>query len=384
MISQKNILSVSVLCAALACIALFFIRASHNEEEKLYEEFEQYYKVYSLRIKDSLWFAGERVPVNDFDVKERYDKELLTNVYWQSQTLLMLKRSTRFFPAISAVLKKNNVPDDLKYLAVAESGLQNVVSPAGAAGYWQFLDKTGRMYGLEITDEVDERYHIEKSTEAACRYFRQAYGEFNSWALAAASYNMGIDGVRRQLQSQGVNNYYDLYLNTETSRYVLRMLALKQIMQAPQLFGFRLTPNHYYREIPTVKIKVDQTIPDLAAFARDNGANYKLLKVLNPWLRKSSLTVANGKIYYISLPKDKMLQPAIGTIINDTLTIEESHFDPSESDNTIRYIVSKGETLQSIAVKYDVSVSDLKKWNGLKSAEVKEGDKLMIKKVIEE
>ncbi|MES2560226.1 MAG: transglycosylase SLT domain-containing protein [Bacteroidota bacterium] len=320
--------SFGFLCGVLLTVAVAFLNASHTEDDKLQEEFQQYYKIYTLNIPENLWFAGEAVPMNDFEVQERYDRELLTNVYWQSQTLLMLKRANRFFPTISSVLKQNNIPDDFKYLAVAESGLQNVSSPAGAMGYWQFLDKTGKMYGLEITDEVDERYHLEKSTEAACRYFREAYRDFNSWALVAASYNMGIDGVRKQLQNQGVNNYYDLYLNTETSRYVLRTLALKEIMEHPTLFGFNFTPKHLYNPIPTIKVKVTRSIPDLAKFALDNGANYKLLKVFNPWLRKQSLTVAEGKTYYISLPKDKLVQTdLVNAILNDTIPLEKTHFD---------------------------------------------------------
>lgn len=320
-----------ILLLLLLSVSAIFINADYTEDDKLQEEFEQYYKIYTLNLPDNLVFAGETVPMNDFDVKERYDRELLTNVYWQSQTLLMLKRANRFFPTISSVLKQYNVPDDFKYLAVAESGLQNVSSPAGAVGYWQMLDKTAKMYGLEITDEVDERYHMEKSTEAACRYFKEAYREFNNWALVAASYNMGIEGVKKQLLNQSVTNYYDLYLNTETSRYVLRTLAFKEIMEHPSLFGFKFTRKHLYDPIPTVKVKVTQSIPDLAKFALDNGANYKLLKVLNPWLRKSSLTVANGKTYFISLPKERVKQTDLWTdLLNDTIPLEKTHFDTLE------------------------------------------------------
>jgi hypothetical protein len=307
---------------------LLFVRADRTYDDKVQSEFEQYYRIYSLSIPDELVFAGEAVPLSDFDVKERYDRELLTNVYWQSQTLLMLKRANRFFPTIERILKRNNIPDDFKYLAVAESGLQNVSSPAGAVGYWQILDKTGRMYGLEINEEVDERYHLEKSTEAACKYFKEAYAEFGNWALVAASYNMGIEGVKKQMQQQQVRNYYDLYLNTETSRYVLRTLAFKQIMETPALFGFKLNRKHLYAEVETIKVKTNQSVSDLALFANQNGANYKLLKVLNPWLRKSTLTVAPGKVYYIALPKDRVQQTdLIKELLNDTIPFEKTHFD---------------------------------------------------------
>jgi membrane-bound lytic murein transglycosylase D len=295
--------SVAGLVLLFSILGLLLMQYSGPEDVKRQAEFEQYYKIYSLTLPDSLTFAGETVPMSDLEVKERYDKELLTNVYWQSQTLLMIKRASRFFPIIEPILKANGVPDDFKYLALAESGLQNVTSPAGASGYWQFLDKTGKRYGLEITEEVDERLSIERSTEAACKYFREAYGVFGSWALVAASYNMGIEGVKKQVETQGVSNYYDLYLNPETARYVLRILAIKQILEHPQRFGFNVARGDMYPLVPTYTIQVDTTIDNLVVFAQANKVNYKVLKLYNPWLRKPTLTVATGKVYTIQLPK---------------------------------------------------------------------------------
>jgi membrane-bound lytic murein transglycosylase D len=306
MLLKSKYLSISGALLLAFALGMLFMQNSKPEDTKHQADFEQYYKIYSLELPANLVFAGEQVPMDDIEVKERYDKELLINVYWQSQTLLMIKRANRYFPIIQKILKANNIPDDFKYLAVAESGLQNVISPAGALGYWQFLDKTGKAYGLEITEEVDERMNIERSTEAACRYFRQAYMELGNWALVAASYNMGIDGVKRQMQSQKVGNYYDLYLNAETSRYVLRTLALKQIMEHPKHFGFNLLQSHLYSPIATISITVDSTITDLVAFSFEHGANYKELKLLNPWLKKSTLTVTNNRLYTIVLPKDKL------------------------------------------------------------------------------
>ncbi len=372
----------------LAGFAGFFIHATLTEDDKLQREFENYYRIYALSISDNLTFAGEKVPMTDFDVKERYDRELLTNVYWQSQTLLILKRANRFFPSIQSILKKNNIPDDFKYISIAESGLQNVTSPSGAVGFWQLLDKTAKAYGLEITDEVDERYHFEKSTEAACKYFKEAHKEFNDWALVAASYNMGIDGLKKQLQSQGVNNYYDLYLNTETSRYVLRTLALKEVLEHPSQFGFNYNRKQLYDFIPTIKVKVTTTIPDLAKFALDNGANYKLLKILNPWLRKSTLTVANGKTYFISLPKDKVIQTDIfEKINNDTIDLVNTHFKAldEEAFSVFEHQVEKGESIQSLARKYNVSVNDLRKWNNMSTMDqIKTGSIIKVKKTVEE
>lgn len=314
------------LLIGLSFIGGFFIHATLTEDDKMQREFETYYKIYSLASPDKLVFAGESVPLTDFDIQERYDREILTNVYWQSQTLLMIKRAHKFFPIIEPILAKNGIPDDMKYLALAESGLQNVVSPAGASGYWQILEATAKNYGLEVSADVDERYHIEKSTEAACRYFKEAYKVFNSWSLVAASYNMGIDGVRKQLQQQGVTNYYDLLLNTETSRYVFRTLAIKEIIERPRSYGFNVTNNHKYAQVPTVKIKVTRTIPDLIKYSLDNGCNYKVLKLMNPWLRNKSLTVQPGKFYYIELPKDRLIKTDYkDKINNDTIDVGQTH-----------------------------------------------------------
>jgi hypothetical protein len=311
------------LLSLLFGVFILFIQARLSEDEKHREEFETFYRIYSLSIPDDLFFAGEKVPLSDFDVKERYDKELLTNVYWQSQSLLMMKRAEKYFPIIEKVLKQNDIPLDFKYIALAESGLQpHVVSPAGAASWWQFLDKTGKVFGLEINEEVDERYHLEKSTEAACKYFKQAYKEFGSWALVAASYNMGIEGVKKQLQQQGVNNYYDLYLNTETSRYVLRVLAIKEILEHKQQYGFNVVKNHLYTQVPTIKIKISKPIDDFAKFALEQNCNYKQVKLLNPWLRKNTLSNKEGKTYIIELPKERLLSSSRSeSIVGDTLDL---------------------------------------------------------------
>jgi hypothetical protein len=247
-------------------------------------------------------FAGERVPMKDADVIERFDKELLVNTFWHSNTILMLKRANRYLPQIEAVLKKNGVPDDFKYLCVIESGLSNVVSPAGAAGFWQFLESTGKKYGLEINEEVDERYNLEKATEAACAYLKANYYRFGSWTLAAAAYNMGESGVERQLKAQGVKSYYDLYLNQETSRYIFRMLATKEILSNPDNFGFMLDSDQLYTPINTRIIEVDSTIVNWAQFALDNGSNYKHLKLLNPWIRDPMLKNKSMKTYQVKLP----------------------------------------------------------------------------------
>lgn len=247
-------------------------------------------------------FAGEKAPLNITDVRERLDKELLINANLHATTQLIIKRANRAFPVIEPILKRNGVPDDFKYLAVIESGLVNVVSPAGARGVWQFMPETAKERGLEVNDIVDERYHLEKSTEAACKYLLDAKAKFGSWTLAAASYNGGFAGVNRQITFQGVNNYYDLLLTEETSRYVFRMLALKEIMMNPAKYNFNLQPADMYPVMPVKKVTVTASIPDLAIYAKEQGINYKLLKLHNPWLRDRKLDVASGKIYTLDIP----------------------------------------------------------------------------------
>ena len=247
-------------------------------------------------------FAGETAPLHVVDVRERLDRELLINANLHSTTTLILKRANRAFPVIEPILQKYGIPDDFKYLAVIESGLVNAVSSAGARGVWQFMPETAKEKGMEINDFVDERYHLEKSTEAACKYLLAAKNKFGSWTMAAASYNGGMNGVNKKIEEQQVTNYYDLALTEETSRYVFRILALKEIMKNPGKYGFNIYPTDLYSPIPTKKIEVDSTITDLASFAKTQGINYKILKIHNPWLRDKKLTVTTGKKYEIEIP----------------------------------------------------------------------------------
>lgn len=266
------------------------------------DHIEENYKVFSLATPDQIEFAGDEVPLETFGVREKLDRELLVNTYWHSNTFLNFKRSNRWFPVIEPILAKNGVPDDFKYLAVIESGLTNAVSPAGATGFWQFLKGTGKEYGLEISDQVDERYHVERSTEAACQYLLDAHERYGDWALVAASYNMGVGGVNKQLTRQKVDEYWDLLLNEETGRYVYRILAIKEILNNGGDYGFVVRPKDLYTSYETRTVLVDSTVNDLAQFALDNGANYNILKTLNPWLRKSYLKNTSGKEYALLFP----------------------------------------------------------------------------------
>jgi hypothetical protein len=252
-------------------------------------------------LPDSAVFAGELVPMHIFYVREQLDRELTVNTYWHSSTLLSLKRAARWFPVIEPILKKNNIPDDFKYLALIESGLLNVVSPAGATGFWQFLEKTGKEYGLEINKEVDERYHVAKATDAACAYLNKAYGKFRNWTLVAASYNAGQGRIDDTMEKQLSGNYYELMLPEETNRYIFRILALKFIYDNPVRYGFKLETGDLYDPIQFKTIKITSTIPNLAAFAREQKTSYRMLKELNPWLRSDKLTVRGGEEYEIAL-----------------------------------------------------------------------------------
>lgn len=247
-------------------------------------------------------FAGENAPLSISDVKERFDRELLVNANLHSSTILIIKRANRAFPIIEPILKQYGVPDDFKYLAVIESALVNAVSPSGAKGVWQFMPETAKEKGMEVNDIVDERYDLVKSTEAACKYLLAAKEKFGNWTLAAASYNGGMTGVNTKIIEQKVTDYYDLLLTDETSRYVFRILALKEIMKSPALYGFQLSNNELYEIIPTKKIVVDSTITDLASFAKTQGINYKILKIHNPWLRDKKLFNPAKKTYEIEIP----------------------------------------------------------------------------------
>lgn len=281
------------------------VSSSRNETggtDSTWSDFNENYRIFAIPLPNDVAFAGESISLVDPEVKERYDRELLVNTYWQSNTLLFFKRSTRYFPTIERVLREEGVPEDFKYLAVIESGLQNAVSPAGASGFWQILEKTGKEYGLEINDEVDERYHVEKSTRAACKYLKAAKQKFGSWTLAAASYNMGMNGLQRQLERQKVASYNDLLLNSETARYVFRIIAVKDIMENPKQYGFRFRKDDLYPAIATKTVSIDSAITDMADFAAKFGVNYKTLKFHNPWLRQAYLKNPNKKTYRIDIP----------------------------------------------------------------------------------
>lgn len=303
---MMNLIKKGLMLVGGLCVGAFSINAlqdaptNENIEKKIVND----YNVYALNVPKDLEFAGEALPLNNPDIYERMDRELLVNTYWQSNGLLLFKRAHKYFPVIEPILKAEGVPDDFKYLAVIESGLQNVVSPAGASGFWQIMKATGRENGLEVNTNVDERYHLEKATRVACKYLKEAKEKLGTWTNAAAAYNAGMAGISRRLNEQKVDSYYDLLLGQETGRYLFRIIAIKEIMNHPDKYGFNFRTKDLYTNIPTKSINVDYEIEDLAAFSKENNINYKILKIHNPWLREPKLNNKSGKLYTIDLPEE--------------------------------------------------------------------------------
>lgn len=256
----------------------------------------------SYDLPQRLSFAGEEVPLDRSDLREQIDQELQINIYFHSNTIFLIKRANKWLPQFESILERNGIPDDFKYLPLIESGLLNVVSPANAVGFWQIVKSAGKENGLEISNEVDQRYDPIKAAEAACKYFKKAYERFGNWTLVAASYNRGVSGMDKAIKKQKVDSYYDLFLNEETSRYVFRILAIKEIIENPERYGFKINPKHLYQQDSIRYVEVSRTIPDLVDFSLEQGTNYKLLKRYNPWLRDDRLTVKRNETYTIALP----------------------------------------------------------------------------------
>lgn len=300
--SNQKLFPIFGFMAGIIFTMLIFLSYS-TQKSTLVRFFDLPQQIKAVNLNKTFDFAGEPVPVNE-DTRERLDRELSINAYWQSTTLLNMKMAHKHFPVVEKILKENGIPEDFKYLAIAESGLRNVTSSASAKGYWQFMKPAATEMGLEITEDVDERLHIEKSTKAACNYIKQLYRRFGSWTNVAGSYNIGPTAFARSLAEQKESSYYDLNINEETSRYIFRIIAIKEIVQNPNDFGYYLEESDKYIPHPNLKsINITQTIPSLADFAHEYGTTYRLLKYYNPWLINNKLTVAAGKEYIIKVPE---------------------------------------------------------------------------------
>ena len=300
---MNRIITYIFLIIIIVLLIFGFDKLITKEEIQLPGTNDQYYKIVSLPIPDTLFVFGEEMPMDIFYVKESLDRELSVNTYWHSSTLLLMKKSYRWFPMFDSILKANDIPSDFKYLAVIESGLANVVSPANAVGYWQFLKGTAKDYKLEVNKEVDERYNVEKATVAACQYFNNSYEKFGNWTMVAAAYNAGNRGVIKQMERQKAGSYYDLLLSDETSRYVYRIAAIKIIFENPELYGFYIDDADIYAPIATYDVIIKDKVDDFAVFAKQNGISYKILKYFNPWLRQSYLKNKKKKTYNIKIPQ---------------------------------------------------------------------------------
>lgn len=334
---MKNKLNIIVLLLVAGIIAYLVYTDYINPTPVEKTEIIVSYGVPQLVIPDTLFFAGERVPLEIPDVRERLDRELHVNTFWHSNTIFLLKRGARWLPDIKKELDEAGVPSDMMYLTVIESDLQNKISPSNAVGFWQLLKGTAKDFKLEVTSEVDERYNQMKSTDAAIIYLTKAYQKFGSWTNAAASYNIGRRGLGRALDKQAVTSYYDLLLGEETSRYVFRAIAIKLIFENPEKYGFDFTEEHLYQKEDLQEIKITKTIDNLRDWAFENSINYKQLKRYNPWLRKNSLTVRKGKSYIFQIPKN--MEPRIIMTDTTSLVVEDSTIEtdvrelPGESEN---------------------------------------------------
>lgn len=254
-------------------------------------------------LKDRYDFAGEPLPMDNFDVRERLERELVVNSYYHSGTSLNLRKTVRYFPVIEKILAEKGLPEDLKYLAVAESNLSNATSPAGAKGFWQFMKPSAAQFGLQVNSEVDERFHLEKATEAACTYFLQLKKRFGTWTDAAAAYNVGPTRFAREKGLQKMDSYYDLNLNEETGRYLFRIVGIKEVLSNPKSFGFYFGAEEGFPPLDDYKIvEVNNSIPSIGDFAKEHGTTYRMIKVYNPWLISHKLTNSAGKTYQIKVP----------------------------------------------------------------------------------
>jgi membrane-bound lytic murein transglycosylase D len=305
---RKTLLTAFVLTGTVIIILSIAqsFKGFSNSVTGSYQQVDTLYNIKSFDLPDEVTFAGEKMPLENFDTRESLERELLTSAYRHSSTILIIMRAHRYLPVIEKILKKNNIPDDFKYLVAAESEYSNMISPAGATGFWQIMPETGREEGMEINTVVDERYDVERSTEFACDYFKKSYEKYGNWTLTAASYNGGRGGIDEQIDIQHQMNYYDLLLSEETARYIFRAVAYKLVITDPEKYGFKIAEKDLFPELKYYEVKVDTAITDFSAFAGKFGTNYKILKFLNPWLRKPYLTPKPNKEYLIKIPSEGM------------------------------------------------------------------------------
>jgi membrane-bound lytic murein transglycosylase D len=383
------------------CSLLFmgklFVNSTWKHEAKNPEKTPEKDSIPTNGTENDLKFAGQHVPIEDPKVKQRLDHELRKNWYWHPLAADLAQKASRYFPIIRPILKRNGIPDDFKYLPLIESGFSNMVSPSGAAGPWQIMPKTGRHYGLSVNSQIDERYHVIRSTEAACKILKDAYKSLKDWTLVAASFNKGLEGIRGALKNQHTDSYYKLHLNPQAQGYIFRILAVKEIMEHPVKYGFRKNVAHFYYSIPTYRVKITNSVTNLVAFAKKQGVSVKILKAYNPWLRANRFDNPENKTYYIEIPKEKEILPVENIelpVVADNTKVKYLPVDSTESfiSNNVRqvntienpdavvqkYTVNEGEDINFVARKFNVKPSRILEWNHLNTARINKGDILKI------
>ncbi len=378
---------VLVVLLAFLCFQFLLVQFSYRSLEQHPSYSNNNFNVFGLNIPRDLQFCGEKIPVNDYAIKENMEDEFFNNKYWKSSAGFLFNKAQKWFPYIEPILIKEGVPDDFKYVAVIESHLSNATSPMGAAGFWQLVPGTARNYGLVVNDNVDERMDVEKSTRAACKLLKDAYKVFNNWTLAAASYNLGIAGIQNALAKQGSGNYYDLLLNRETGSFIYRILAYKTLLSNPEHFGIKRKSFKYFPKIPVKSIKVDSSITNLNHFAKTIHTNVTIIKLFNPWLLQDHLLNPDKETFIIKIPKND--KNDYSSYYNDLIGDESPEMDsvrvlaPTDSLSSLQiitHIVNEKQTLKEIAEFYTVSENDLKLWNDInETTSVKAGKKLIIK-----
>jgi membrane-bound lytic murein transglycosylase D len=393
---KKKFLSLIGICSLLFAGKIFVNSTTKEENQNPAKTPEKDSSAFDGMSAD-LRFAGQHVPLEDPTIKQRLDRELKVNRYWKPIASDLAQKASRYFPIIRPILKKNGIPDDFKYLPLVESGFSNMVSYSGAAGPWQIMPSTGRHYGLAVNSQIDERYHIIRSTEAACKIINDAYKRLKDWTLVAASFNKGLEGIKSAMQREHTNSYYKLHLNTQAQRYVFRILAVKEIMEHPVKYGYKKNVAHFYYSIPTYRIKISNSISNLVSFAKKQGITLKTLKTYNPWLKANRFDNPENKTYYLEIPKEKEILPvetAQIAVVSDNTKVTKTPVDSAENfiNNNIlqknvyqdadviasSYTVNNGEDINFVAQKFHVKPSHIVEWNHLKTAQIKKGDVLKI------
>lgn len=384
---RQNYWRIIVSFAGLVLIqfSVLILRTS-SENDAFYQN--NNFSVFGLNIPRNLSFCGEKIPTNDYALKDNLEKEFFKNKQWKNNAGYLFSKAQKWFPYIEPILKQEGVPDDFKYVAVIESHLSNAVSPAGAAGFWQLVPTTARHYGLEVNEFVDERMDVEKSTHAACKLIKQAYSIFKNWTLTAAAYNLGIGGIQKALSNQKSDNYYDLLLNKETGSFIYRILAYKTLFSNPENLGLKKKSLKYYPKVPIKIVRVDSSIVNLSHFAKHLKYNVAIIRLFNPWLLNDQLPNPNKHVFEFKLPKkanadySDYYSDLMKNMIIDSNSVQLAVVDSLKTleENVINHTVNAKENLKDIAEFYEVNENELRLWNNLKDSTVlKPGDKLIIK-----